>query len=464
MKKFMDENFLLESETAQMLFFKYAKDMPIYDFHCHTVVSDVASDRTYENLTQLWLYTDHYKWRAMRLFGIDEKYITGDSSDYEKFEAYATALEGAIGNPIYHWTHLELQRYFGIDTPLSKKTAREIFDKTCEIMKSGEISAKRLLEKSKVVALCSTDDPADTLEYHIKLKEEGYGVKILPSFRPDFAVCIEEAGFVDYIAKLGNACTAEISSVAELKSALAGRLDFFCEVGCVISDHGFVILPFEECTSEEAEAIFQKKINGDALSLVEIDKFKTYMMCFLGESYSEKGVTMQLHTGSIRNVNSNLMDRLGPNTGGDSIGDDAMALNTAKFLDALDKKGKLPHTILYTSNPKDNHVLATMMANFPESGVGSKVQFGPAWWFNDHLEGMKEQMKAFSAAGVLSTFVGMLTDSRSFTAYVRHEYFRRILCNMIGGWVENGEYPADEEVLGKMIQDICYNNVVEYLK
>ncbi len=460
--KFMDKDFLLSTETARKLYHEYAAQMPIIDYHCHLSPKEIYEDKRYENITQVWLYGDHYKWRAMRSAGLDEKFMTGDASDREKFDAWAKVMPLCIGNPLYHWTHLELQRFFGIDTPLSPGSADEIWEATKE--KLQNMSARRLIEASNVDVVCTTDDPADTLEYHIALaKDSSFKTKVLPTYRPDKAVNITAEGFGDYIKALGAAAGIEIKTVDDVIAALISRADFFAANGGKLSDHAFVYVPYEEATDAEIDAIFARAMAGEKVTEAEGDCYKTKVMLALGRKFHDLGWAMQLHIGAQRNNNSRMFKKLGPDTGFDSIADDKIAEKLAKFMDALDKEGALPKTILYTLNPVHNFVLGTMLGNFQSSEAPSKIQFGTAWWFVDHRDGMEEQMRNLASLGLLSKFIGMLTDSRSFLSYPRHEYFRRILCNLIGRWVENGEYPADWDALEEIVKGICCNNAKNYL-
>ncbi len=465
MKQFMDKDFLLQTETSKKLYREFASNMPIIDYHCHLNPKEIWEDKTYENITQVWLYGDHYKWRAMRSAGISEDYITGDRSDYEKFIAWSKTLPLCIGNPLYHWAHLELQRYFGIYETLSEKTADVIWEKTEKILKSGNFTARKLIATSNVVALCTTDDPIDSLEYHIALKNEGrFNVKVLPTFRPDKAINIEAEAFREYIKDLGSIADIKINGIDNLIAALCKRVDFFHLNGCRLSDHAFIYVPFQNVSQNEADAILKKKLLGDDVSCFEEEQYKTYVMLRLGEKFNDLGWTMQLHIGAMRNNSTRMFKKLGPDTGFDSIHDHSIAASLSKFMDALDTDNKLPKTILYTLNPVHNFVLGTMLGNFQSSDAASKIQFGTAWWFCDHRDGMEEQIKTLASLGLLPKFIGMLTDSRSFLSYPRHEYFRRILCNIVGKWVENGEYPDDYEALRDIIEGISYKNVVQYLK
>ena len=460
--KFMDKDFLLSNKTARKLYHEYAEKMPIVDYHCHLSPQEIYEDKKYENITQVWLYGDHYKWRAMRSAGLDEKFMTGSASDREKFDAWAKVMPLCIGNPLYHWTHLELQRFFGINTPLNEKTADAIWKKTSEKLKN--MSARKLIESSNVEVVCTTDDPADTLEYHIMLaKDTSFKTRVLPTYRPDKAVNITAPDFALYIKKLAGASGVDINTVDDVIEALLKRVDFFAQVGGKISDHAFVYVPFEKATDEEIDAIFARAMAGEDITEQEGDCYKTKIMLALGKKFHELGWTMQLHIGAQRNNNSRMFEKLGPDTGFDSIADEKIAAKLAQFLDALDKDGNLPKTILYTLNPVHNFVIGTMLGNFQISEAPSKIQFGTAWWFVDHKDGMEEQMRHLASLGLLSKFVGMLTDSRSFLSYPRHEYFRRIMCNLIGKWVENGEYPEDWTALEEIVKGISYNNAKKYL-
>ncbi len=456
----MDENFLLSNDTAVTLYHQYAKEMPIYDYHCHISPKEIAENKKYRNITEIWLGGDHYKWRAMRSNGVPENYITGDASDKEKFMKWAETMPYCIGNPLYHWTHLELKRYFGIDKLLSPETAEEIWEKCNAVLEN--LTVRDIIKKSNVKLLCTTDDPTDTLEYHKAIAEDKtFDVKVLPAFRPDKSFNIEKEGFKEWIAKLGQVVGFEIKTFDDLTKALKARLEYFHEVGCRISDHALDPVVFEPGTADEATVILQKGLKGEVLTEKEIKKYKTQVMLFLGREYARLGWTMQLHIGTIRNNNSRMMRLLGPDTGFDAIADYTYGESLAKFLDALDSTDQLPKTILYTLNPRDNEMLGTIIGCF-QGGIPGKMQFGSGWWFNDQKDGMIRQMVALANLGLLSRFVGMLTDSRSFLSYTRHEYFRRILCNLLGEWVENGEAPNDMKLLGEMVQNICYNNAKNY--
>ncbi len=463
MKKFMDENFLLSNETAIKLYHNYAKEMPIIDYHCHLNPRDLAENKRYRNITEIWLGGDHYKWKAMRSNGIDEKYITGDADDKEKFMKWAETVPYTIGNPLYHWTHLELKRFFGIETLLSPATAEEIWMKCNALLEKDEFRARGLVERSKVKVICTTDDPIDSLEYHKAIAEDAdFDVKVLPALRPDKAINLEKEGFTAYIKKMGDVVGRDIQDIDDLLEALRDRLLYFDALGCKISDHALDPVVFEKGDKEEIDLIFRKALQQEALTGQDIRKYKTYVLLFLGRKYAELAWTMQLHIGTIRNVNSRMLRELGPDTGYDTIGDDVFAEALAKLLDALDTTNQLPKTILYCLNPRDNEVLATMIGSFQGGGIPGKIQFGSGWWFNDQKDGMLRQMMALANMGLLSRFIGMLTDSRSFISYTRHEYFRRILCNLMGEWVENGEYPDDMALLGEIVKDICYHNANRY--
>ncbi len=464
MKKFMDEDFLLESETAKTLYHQYAKEMPICDYHCHLSAKEILEDKNYRNITELWLGGDHYKWRVMRSNGIEESYVTGDQPDKAKYLKWAQTVPEAIGNPIYHWTHLELQRYFGIYDTLSEKTAEAIWEKCNEQLQNGSLSARQLILKSNVHVICTTDDPIDTLEYHQGIAaDEKFPVKVLPTFRPDKAINIELSWFTDWIGQLSGVVGQPIVELDDLLKALTSRIEWFDQNGCFISDHALDVVAYEAATYEQAARIFVKGLKKETLSAQEIKQYKGFLLVYLGREYAKRGWAMQYHIGALRNNSARMLKNIGPDTGFDSINDGEMAGNLSKLLDALDVTNELPKTILYCLNPRDNEVLATMMGNFQGGGLPGKIQFGSGWWFNDQKDGMERQMEALSQLGLLSRFVGMVTDSRSFLSYIRHEYFRRILCNKIGKWVEMGEYPLEIEYLGKIVQNICYHNAINYL-
>lgn len=463
MKNFLDRDFLLDTDSAKKLFHDYAEKMPICDYHCHLSPKEIYENKPPETISQLWLSGDHYKWRAMRSCGIEEKYCTGDASDKDKFEKFAYALQYCIGNPLYHWAHIELQRYFGIDTPLNAKTADDIYERANKVIAEGDFRPQSLITRSHVKVVCTTDDPVDNLEYHKLIKElDDFDCKVLPSFRPDKALNIHLDGFAGYIKELSGAAGIEINSYKDVIAALEKRADYFHTAGCRVSDQAFEYVPFAPADDEEIEAIFKKAMHGEKITAEESDKYRTPVLIALGEKYHELGWTMEIHIGAIRNNSTRRFKALGADTGFDSVGDCEIAVTLSRFLDALDVNNKLPKTILFNLNDKDNTVLATMLGNFQSSEAESKIQFGPAWWFLDTMDGMTNQMKSLGNLGVLGKFVGMETDSRSFTSYGRHEYFRRIMCRLLGQWVEDGWYAYDEDILREIIEGICYNNAIKY--
>lgn len=465
MKKFLDENFLLQTPTAAMLYHEHAAKQPIIDYHCHLVPSMVANDHQFKSITEAWLGGDHYKWRGMRTNGVDEKFITGkNTSDWEKFEKWAETVPYTMRNPLYHWTHLELKTAFGIEKLLSPKTAREIYDACNEKLNTPAFSARNLMRHYKVEAVCTTDDPVDTLEHHIKTNNDGFEIKMLPTWRPDKAMAVESTtGFKAYVEQLAQVSGVNISSFDDMIAALRKRHDFFHEMGCKLSDHGIEEFYAEDYTESEIKNIFNKVYGGKDLSNDEILKFKSAMLVIFAEMDWEKGWTQQFHYGAIRNNNTRLFNKLGPDTGFDSIGTFSTAKAMSKFLNRLDTNDKLAKTILYNLNPADNEMIATMIGNFQDGTVPGKIQFGSGWWFLDQKDGMEKQMNALSVLGLLSRFVGMLTDSRSFLSYPRHEYFRRTLCNLIGNDVENGLLPDSEmEFIGQMVENISYFNAKKF--
>ena len=467
MKNFLDENFVLQTETAQKLYHEHAAKMPIIDYHCHLVPSMVANDHQFRSITEAWLGGDHYKWRAMRTNGIDEKYCTGkDTSDWEKFEKWAETVPYTMRNPLYHWTHLELKTAFGIEKLLSPKTAREIFDECNEKLASPEYTARNLMRKYKVEVVCTTDDPVDTLEHHIKTRNDGFEIKMLPTWRPDKAMAVESASsFRSYVEQLACVSDTSISTFDDMILALRKRQDFFAAQGCKLSDHGIEEFYAEDYTEAEIKAIFNKIYGGKELTHEEILKFKSAMMVIFAEMDWEKGWTQQFHYGAIRNNNTRLFNQLGPDTGFDSIGTFNTAKAMSKFLNRLDTNNKLAKTILYNLNPADNEMIATMIGNFQDGTVAGKIQFGSGWWFLDQKDCMEKQLNSLSVLGLLSRFVGMLTDSRSFLSYPRHEYFRRTLCNLLGNDVEQGLLPHQElDFIGKIVEDISYNNAKNFFK
>ncbi len=464
MKPFMDSDFLLSTETAKLLYHDYAENMPIVDYHCHINPKEIAEDIRFENITQLWLGGDHYKWRLMRANGISEKYITGDAPDREKFQKWAETLELAIGNPLYHWSHLELKRYFGYEKTLNSDTAHEVWDLCNEMLKKPQFSARGIIRRSNVTVLCTTDDPADSLEYHIQLaKDNSFETKILPALRPDEAINIEKPGFVPYLDRLSNVSNIKIISFTTLCDALKERMEFFDSVGCKTSDHGLDFLMYYPASADEIEAIFKKRLAGDVLSEHEVLKFKTACLLFLGRENHRLNWVMQLHYGAKRDNNKRMYEALGPNTGYDCIDDSRnSSADLADFLNSLDVTNQLPKTILYSLNPIDNAAIDTVMGCFQDDRAIGKLQHGSAWWFNDHEHGMREHLTTLSSTSLLSNFVGMLTDSRSFLSYTRHEYFRRILCDIFGTLVETGRFPRDLKILKKLVEDISYNNSIKY--
>ena len=463
MKQFLDEHFLLETATAQKLYHTYAKQMPVIDYHCHLSPQQIAEDHQFQNLTQVWLYGDHYKWRAMRTNGVDERYCTGDKSDKEKFEQWAATVPYTLRNPLYHWTHMELQRYFGVHDILNSTSADKIYDSCTALLQTKEYSVRNLLRKMNVALVCTTDDPVDSLEYHIQLKNEGFEIPILPAFRPDNAMNVTSAEkFNAYVKKLETVSGISVSTFDDFLYALQNRHDFFASVGCRVSDHGLEEIYAEDFTGSEIDTIFNKIHSGKELNGSEQRKFKSAMLIHFAEWDWEKGWVQQFHLGALRNNNVRMLQQLGPDTGWDSIGDFSQAKALASFLTKLDADNKLAKTIIYNLNPADNEVMATMIGNYNDGSVAGKVQFGSAWWFLDQKDGMIKQLNALSNMGLLSRFVGMLTDSRSFLSYPRHEYFRRILCNLFGDEIEKGELPNDIEWVGKVIQDICYRNARSY--
>ncbi len=463
MKKFLDKNFILENKTAEELYHDHAAKMPIIDYHCHLSPEDIANDRKFENLTKIWLDGDHYKWRAMRTNGVDEKYITGDAGDLEKFQKWAETVPYTMRNPLYHWTHMELQKPFGIKDLLNADSAKEIYDKCTALLQKDDFSCQGLLKQFKVEVVCTTDDPTDTLEHHKAIKASGLNIKVLPTFRPDKAMAVENAkSFNAYVNKLGETANIEINDLNSFVDAIKVRHDFFAEMGGKLSDHGLEQIYAEDFYDHEIKNIFNKIRSGNDLEAEEILKFKSAMLIYFGIMDHEKGWTQQYHLGALRNNNTRMFKTLGPDTGFDSIGDFEMARPISRFLDKLDAEDQLAKTILYNLNPRDNYLIGTMIGNFNDGSVASKVNFGTGWWFLDQKEGMEMQMNALSNLGLLSRFLGMLTDSRSFLSYPRHDYFRRILCNLIGKDVENGELPNDMKWLGKMVENISYYNAKHF--
>ncbi|MEH7112903.1 glucuronate isomerase [Neobacillus niacini] len=463
MKTFLDDQFLLNSDTAVHLYNHAIKGLPIFDFHCHLNPQEVWENKSYKSITEIWLGGDHYKWRTMRMHGIGERFITGDASDWEKFSAWAETVPHLIGNPLYHWTHLELKMYFGIDKILSPETAREIFDECNEKLQKPEYRSRAFIEKSNVKFIGTTDDPISTLEFHQLLKnDESFQTIIAPTFRPDGALFIERPGYRDWTEKLEQVSGVKTDSFDGYLAALKQRVDFFHENGGRASDHDIPKIEYVETSKEEIAALYAKRLSGEELTNEEVSAYKWFLLTELGKMYAEKQWVMQLHMGALRSTNTKMKNLLGPDTGFDSVGESNFAEGIARFLDGLDQQDALPRTVLFNLNQKDNVVLAGMMANFYEEGVPGKVQLGSGWWFLDHIDGMERQMKDFANVGVLSHFIGMLTDSRSFLSYARHDYFRRILCNLIGDWVEKGLAPNDMAFMEQMVRNIGYYNAENY--
>ena len=463
MKQFMDKDFLLSTPTAQHLFHDYADQMPIVDYHCHINPKEIAEDRKFENITQVWLGGDHYKWRFMRSCGVDERFITGDASDKEKFLKWAEVLGKAIGNPLFHWSHLELQKYFGYHGVLNKNTAEEVWELCNKRLAEPDMTVRNIIKQSNVTLICTTDDPVDSLEWHKKIAEDAsFDVKVLPAWRPDKAMNIEKPTYLEYLDQLSAVSGIKVATFADLCKALSNRMDFFASMGCCVSDHALEYVMYAPASAEEIESIFAKRLAGNDVTKEEELKFKTAFMVNVGKEYAKRNWVMQLHYGCKRDNNTPMFNKLGPDTGYDCINNYAPSSEMADFLNALNQSDELPKTIIYSLNPNDNQAIGTILGCFQDSTAVAKIQQGSAWWFNDHKTGMQDQMISLANLGNLSGFVGMLTDSRSFLSYTRHDYFRRILCNLIGNWVENGEFPADYETLEEIMKGICYNNAVNY--
>ena len=463
MKEFMDRDFLLRTKTAQELYHNYAEQMPVLDYHCHINPKEIAENIKFDNITQVWLGGDHYKWRLMRSNGIEEYYITGGASDWEKFEKWAQTLERAIGNPLYHWSHLELQRFFGYTGTLNRETAPEVWELCNRKLQEDDMRVRSLIQKSGVTLLCTTDDPVDDLHWHQVIREDAdFDVQVLPAWRPDKVMNIEKPEFDSYIKKLAEVSQISITSFAQLKEALQKRMDFFAASGCSVSDHGINYVMYAPASEEAIEAIFAKQMSGQPLSDLEIRQYKTACLLFFSAEYQKRRWVMQLHYGCKRDNNQKMYQQLGPDTGYDCISNYTPAAELTDFLDAAEAQSGLPKTILYSLNPGDDTLIDSVIGCFQNSDAIGKIQHGSAWWFNDNKSGMEKQMTSLANLGMLANFVGMLTDSRSFLSYPRHEYFRRILCNLFGEWVENGEYPKDMRCLGTMVKDISYNNAVRY--
>lgn len=458
----INDNFLLKTETARKLY-ESAKDMPIIDYHCHINPQEIYENRKFENITQVWLGGDHYKWRLMRSNGVPENEITGNADDYTKFLRFAEVLPKAIGNPMYHWCHLELKRFFGYDGVLNGETAREVYDLCNNKLRQDGMRVRAIIEKSNVKMIGTTDDPADDLKWHKLLREDkSFKTSVYPTFRPDKAVNIDKAGFADYIKKLAEVSQTDIKTADDVKAALEKRLDYFCSLGCRATDHGLDYVVYEPASEEEVNGIFERALNGEEITQLEADRYKTALMLFLDEKIAEKGIVMQLHYGAQRNTNTVMFDKLGADTGFDCISVKNCGEALTGFLNALNVKSKLPKTVIYSLNPNDNELIDTVLGCFQGTEAQGKIQHGSAWWFSDTKSGMLSQLKSLANLSLLGNFIGMLTDSRSFLSYTRHEYFRRILCNLIGEWVENGEYPNDENTIKQLVQDICYNNAEKY--
>lgn len=465
MKQFMDKEFILDNPTASKLFHEYAEKAPIIDYHCHISPKEIAQNKHFKNITEVWLGGDHYKWRFMRSCGVDEKYITGSASDKDKFLKWAECLSKAIGNPLYHWSHLELQRYFGFNKPLNPGNAEEAWETCNRVLSAPDMGARDIIIKSRVTLICTTDDPIDSLEYHDVIRSDtSFPVKVIPAWRPDKAMNIEKSDYCEYLGKLSSISNITIDSFESLINALKTRMDFFEDMGCLVSDHALEYIMYAPAELSEIENIFRARLSGRDLSSEEVLKFKFAFMQAMAKEYVAKNWVMQLHYGCKRDNNRLSYERLGPDTGYDCINDHTPSYEVVDFLNALEEKNSLPKTILYSLNPTDNASIGTIIGCFQNSDAVSRIQQGSAWWFNDHKSGMLDQLRSLASLGNLSGFVGMLTDSRSFLSYTRHEYFRRILCNMFGELVENGEFPDDYEILKKIIKDICYNNCVNYFR
>ena len=476
MKPFMDDDFLLDGDVAKLLYHHYAEQMPIIDYHCHVSPKEIAENRKYENITQIWLGGDHYKWRAMRCFGLPERVITGDASDYEKFAAYASVLPAMIGNPLYHWSHLELKRYFGYDGILSPDTCEEVWQLANEKLASDDMCVREIMKNSNVKLICTTDDPADSLEYHIALmQDKSFDIKVLPAFRPDKAMNINAPDFADYIAKLSEASGTEITDIVSLCDALERRIEFFDALGCRTADHGFddyVAFDKTKSTAQSlaiADVTLKRALSGEKIDAEMTEIYKSALIRFFGREYVKRGWIMQIHFGAMRSPNTVMRQRLGPDTGYDAINGTNCIASLSAMLDSLNLENALPRTILYSLNPSDNAALDVLAGSFQYTSDEAegllnmpKIQHGSAWWFNDNIHGMREHLETLASLSVLGKFVGMLTDSRSFLSYTRHEYFRRVLCSVIGGYVERGEYPLDMDTLAQMVCDICYNNTKDF--
>lgn len=465
MQSFMDDDFLLTSETAKTLYHQYAKDMPIIDYHCHLSPKEIYENKKFKNITEIWLYGDHYKWRAMRTNGVEEELITGKASDYDKFLAWAKTVPMTIGNPLYNWTHLELQRFFDIDTILNEDTAPEIWEAVNAKLNGDGYRARDFIRKSRVEVICTTDDPVDSLEYHMKLQNEtDFPVQVLPSFRPDKGLEINRDGYSEWVQRLEEASGINITSYDDFLKALKARIHFFHEAGGRVSDHAIDSMMYADTTKEEAGEIFRRALEGEKVTSEEEAKYKAYTMSFLGRQYAELDWAMQFHINALRNNNTRMYQQLGPDTGYDSINDEPIAKPLVRLLDVINQESSLPKTIIYSLNASDNDIIAAAVGSFQGGGTPGKIQFGTAWWFNDTKSGMLQQMSSLANIGLFTRFIGMLTDSRSFLSYTRHEYFRRLVCSVIGEWVENGEVPNDSQFLGKVVQGIAYTNAKDYFR
>ncbi len=465
MTSFIHDDFMLQSEFARKLYHEYAESMPIIDYHCHLDPQAIAEDQRWENITQIWLYGDHYKWRAMRSNGVNERFCTGDASDWEKFEAFAETLESCYRNPLFHWSQLELKRYFGIDELLCKANAKEIYERCNAKLAEADFSARGLIRASNVKVVCTTDDPVDDLRWHRQIREDGFEVVVLPAWRPDKAMAADKPDdFRAYLERLAVVSEMDITDFDSFMKAIKQRHDFFHAEGCRLSDHGIERFHAAEYSLQEIRTIFDDLLRGEEIGPIQVDKFKSCMLVEFGKMDHSRGWVQQYHYGALRNNNSRLFKSLGPDTGFDSIGDFTVGQEMSRFLDRLDSDNQLAPTILYNLNPRDNHLLGTMIGNFQDGSRPGKMQHGSGWWFLDQKDGMEAQIETLSQLGLLARFVGMLTDSRSFLSYTRHEYFRRILCNILGNDVEQGLLPNDLEKLGAMVKDICYNNAANYFE
>lgn len=463
MEEFMNEDFLLSNEIAIQLYHNYAEKVPIIDYHCHINPQEIAEDKVFKNITEIWLGGDHYKWRLMRSNGVAEKDITGDAADKEKFIKWAETLERAIGNPLYHWSHLELKRYFGYDGVLNSETAEMVWEWCNRKLKEERLTAREFIRKSNVDVIGTTDDPVDDLKWHERIAaDKAFDVRVIPMWRPDRAVCLEKPDYLEYIRQLSKSAEVDILSFDDFKKAVITRLDYFESRGCTGSDHGLLYIPYEPADDSDVADIFLKRLSGEEISDQEELQFKTACMLFLGREYAKRNWVMQLHFGVTRNNNTRMYESIGADTGFDAIYNRVPMEQLASYLNALNEMKSLPRTIVYSLNPADNAAIGSMIGCFQESGCRGKLQHGSAWWFNDHETGMREQMASLANLGILGNFIGMLTDSRSFLSYTRHEYFRRVLCDMVGTWIETGRYLADEKRAGKLIEDICYFNAKEY--